>query len=112
MHKPELEFFDVAERPWVPVAGAPPGHYEKVLTDSVERMFVTRLMKVEPGCFSTETFMHDFWEEVYIVEGSQFDVSLGRMLRKGMYACRPPGMKHGPYRTDEGCVTLEVRYRL
>jgi hypothetical protein len=29
-----------------------------------------------------------------------------------MYACRPPGMKHGPYRTDEGCVTLEVRYRL
>jgi len=27
-----------------------------------------------------------------------------------MYACRPPGMKHGPYRTEEGCMTLEVRY--
>ncbi len=31
-------------------------------------------------------------------------------LEKGMYACRPPGMKHGPYRTETGCVTLEVRY--
>jgi hypothetical protein len=27
-----------------------------------------------------------------------------------MYACRPPGMKHGPYRTEEGVTTLEVRY--
>jgi hypothetical protein len=27
-----------------------------------------------------------------------------------MYACRPPGMKHGPYRTEGGVVTFEVRY--
>jgi hypothetical protein len=75
-------------------------------------MFVTRLMKVDPGCASPETFVHDFWEEISIVEGSQWDAGLGRLLKKGMYACRPPGMKHGPYRTDEGCVTLQVRYRL
>jgi len=111
MHKPELEFFPVDDSPWVPVPGAPAGHSEKILTWSPERMFVTRLMKVDPGCASTETFVHDFWEEVYIVEGSQWDLGSGRLFTKGMYACRPPGMKHGPYRTDEGCVTLEIRYR-
>ena len=111
MPKPELEFFAADDLPWVPVPGAPPGHYEKILTADPDRMFVTRLMKVDPGCAGTETFAHDFWEEVLIVEGSQWDVSLGRLLMKGMYACRPPGMKHGPYRTEEGCVTFEVRYQ-
>ena len=67
-----------------------------------------RMLKVDPGGRSTETFVHDFWEEVYIVEGSQWDGD--QFFKKGMYACRPPGMKHGPYRTDEGVVTLEVRY--
>jgi hypothetical protein len=55
-----------------------------------------------------QVFVHDFWEEVYIVEGSHWDGD--RHFKKGMYACRPPGMKHGPYRTDEGVVTFEVRY--
>jgi len=27
-----------------------------------------------------------------------------------MYACRPPGMVHGPYRVPTGCLTLEMRY--
>ena len=53
--------------------------------------------------------MHDFWEEVYIVEGSHWDGD--QHFKKGMYACRPPGMKHGPYWTDEGVVTFEVRYK-
>ena len=108
MAKPELEFFPVDDLPWVPVEGAPPGHYQKILTEDPENRFVTRLLKVDPGGASTETFVHDFWEEVYIVEGSQWDG--GRLLKKGMYACRPPGMKHGPYRTEEGCMTLEFRY--
>jgi hypothetical protein len=108
MPKPELEFFRVDTLPWVPIPGAPPGHYEKILTRDPEKMFVTRLLKVDPGCASTETFIHDFWEEVYILEGSQWDGDM--YLTKGMYACRPPGMKHGPYRTEEGCMTFEVRY--
>ena len=86
MPKPELEFFPVDDLPWVPVPGAPPGHYQKILTEDPDKMFVTRMLKVDPGGRSTETF------------------------KKGMYACRPPGMKHGPYRTEEGCMTLEVRY--
>jgi hypothetical protein len=27
-----------------------------------------------------------------------------------MYACRPPGMEHGPWRSESGVVMLEVRY--
>ena len=26
-----------------------------------------------------------------------------------MYTCRPPGMKHGPWKTSKGCTTFEVR---
>jgi hypothetical protein len=27
-----------------------------------------------------------------------------------MYACRPPGMKRGPWISKDGCTTFEVRY--
>jgi hypothetical protein len=33
MAKPELEFFPTDDIPSVPVAGAPPGHYQKILTE-------------------------------------------------------------------------------
>ena len=92
------------------VPGAPPGHYEKVLTQGADRMFVTRLMKVDPGCASTETFIHDFWEEVWILEGALIDLGKRQTFTAGMYACRPPGMVHGPYRVEGGCTTLEIRY--
>ena len=34
----------------------------------------------------------------------------GKTFTAGMYACRPPGMVHGPYRVPRGCTTLELRY--
>ena len=108
MPKPELEFFPVDDLPWEPVPGSPTGHYQKILTQDKERMFITRQLKVDRGGRGTETFVHDFWEEVYILEGSQWDGD--RYFQKGMYACRPPGMRHGPYHTEEGCITLEIRY--
>jgi len=33
-----------------------------------------------------------------------------RWLDKGDYASRPPGEVHGPFRTDEGCLVLEISY--
>src|SRR5437868_4734127 len=47
MPKPELEFFPVDNVPWVPVPGAPPGHYQKILTEDPDKMFVTRMLKVD-----------------------------------------------------------------
>ena len=26
------------------------------------------------------------------------------------YACRPPGAYHGPFRSDKGCLLLEIHY--
>ena len=53
---------------------------------------------------------HDVWEEVFIVEGSIHDLRLGQTFTKGMYACRPPGMEHGPWTSPDGAITFETRY--
>ncbi len=26
------------------------------------------------------------------------------------YACRPPGAVHGPFRSERGCILLEIHY--
>jgi hypothetical protein len=33
-----------------------------------------------------------------------------RWLKAGDYASRPPGELHGPFKTDVGCVVLEVSF--
>ena len=72
----------------------------------------TRILRFPPGCDTTPNGVqvHDFWEEVYILEGSFTDLELAQTFRAGEFACRPPGMRHGPWRSDEGCLTFEVRY--
>ena len=57
------------------------------------------------------TITHDFWEEVWILEGELIDLGKHQTFTAGMYACRPPGMPHGPYRVTRGCVTFEIRYK-
>jgi anti-sigma factor ChrR (cupin superfamily) len=117
MPKPELEFFAPDHLPWRPVAGSVtggaggPGVSEKILAHDPGTGDVTRLLRFEAGVETAETITHDFWEEVWIVEGSLVDLGKGQTFRAGMYACRPPGMVHGPYRVPEGgCVTFEIRY--
>jgi hypothetical protein len=46
----------------------------------------------------------------HILEGDFTDLTLGETFGPGMYACRPPGMLHGPWRTDAGALILEIRY--
>ena len=29
---------------------------------------------------------------------------------KDSYACRPPGVYHGPFKSVEGCLLLEIHY--
>ena len=71
------------------------------------------MLRFAPGTDTTPNGVqvHDFWEEVYILEGSFTDLALGEAFTAGMYACRPPGMAHGPWVAPEGCVTFEARYR-
>jgi ChrR Cupin-like domain len=116
MPKPELEFFRPDHLPWRPVAASPVGGAggagvaEKVLSHDDATGGVTRLLRFDAGVKTTETIAHDFWEEVWILEGAVTDVAQARTFEAGMYACRPPGMRHGPYRSERGCLMFEVRY--
>jgi hypothetical protein len=53
---------------------------------------------------------HEHFEEVLILLGSMRDIGLQQTFSAGWYACRPPGMVHGPWTTAEGCVMLEIQY--
>ena len=116
MPKPEFEFFRPDSLPWEPVAASPAGGaggsgvQQKILSRDPETGDVTRLLKFAAGVKTTETITHDFWEEVWILEGELVDLGKGQTFSAGMYACRPPGMVHGPYRVPRGCMTLEIRY--
>ena len=110
--KPEIEFTPVANTEWTAVPGGVPGLHERILAADPVRKVATRILRFAPGTDTSATgvVVHDFWEEVYILEGSLHDISLNQTFAAGTYASRPPGMKHGPWRTEEGCVTFEVRY--
>jgi hypothetical protein len=116
MPKAEREFADPGHQLWVQVqasasAGAGGvGIEEKVLSRDPATGDITRLLRFAPGVLTAHTIVHDFWEEVFIVEGSVVDVGLGRIFTAGMYACRPPGMKHGPYASPDGALLFETRY--
>ena len=113
MSKQELEFFDVAARPWRDVPESKcTGLHERILSGDPKTGNYSRVLRFDPGCDTTPNGVqtHDFWEEVYIVEGSIIDLRLNREFRAGQYACRPPGMPHGPWKSPNGCTTFEVRY--
>jgi hypothetical protein len=112
MAKQEREFFPVEQVPFTVCPGDDPMITERILAKDPDSGVATRILRYEAGADSTRNGVqvHDFWEEVYIVEGSFTDLTLGETFSAGMYACRPPGMPHGPWRSDEGVTTFEVRY--
>jgi hypothetical protein len=113
MAKPEREFFPVSDVDWTPAQGGlVPGLFERILATAAEHGVATRMLRFAPGTDTSAAGpqVHDFWEEVYIVEGALHDLTLDQTFPAGTYACRPPGMRHGPWTAAEGCLTLEVRY--
>ncbi len=72
----------------------------------------TRLTRFLPGA-DTSAFgpkSHDYPEEIMIVQGRLYHAAFDRWLETGDYASRPPGQVHGPFRTETGCVVLEISY--
>ena len=114
MPKPEREFFPTSDVAWTPVPGSKcDGLTERVLARDEHGGVASRILRFAPGTDTTPNGVqqHDFWEEVYILEGALHDTRLGQTFTAGMYACRPPGMPHGPWIAPEGCLTVEIRYR-
>ena len=111
MAKPELEFH-YPEGAWQD-AGAP-GMRELVVARDADTGDYSRLVRFEPGTDTSPlgVLAHDFWEEIYIVHGDLTDLRLGQTFHGGFYACRPPGMPHGPWRSANGVLMFETRYGL
>ncbi|HQZ13209.1 MAG TPA: cupin domain-containing protein [Devosia sp.] len=69
----------------------------------------TRLVRFEAGAMTTEPFVHDYWEEVFVVSGTLIDAD-GTVSPAGDFVRRPPGLVHGPFNSPEGCELFEVHY--
>lgn len=107
------------ESGWEVPAGYPSGIQQKILAGSLDeegkRGSRTRLLRFAPGVYTTKPFVHDYWEEVFLVSG---DLTVGNDEQgKGgeaftpfTYACRPPGAFHGPFLSKDCCLLLEIHY--
>ena len=100
------------EGDWQPIEGLEGLAEELTLAIDEASGDYTRLTRFAPGADTTDfgPKSHDYPEEVFIIEGSLYDAAFDRWLSKGDYASRPPGELHGPFRTDEGCLVLEISY--
>ena len=118
--KPHLEFFNVDMGDgWETPAGYPSGIQQKILVSDLDETSKTggrtRLLRIGHGVFTTEPFVHDHWEEVYLLEGdlivgNDAQGQGGEKFIGPTYACRPPGAPHGPFKSDGGCVMYEIHY--
>ena len=112
MAKPEFEFTPSSSIEFTPCDPPIDGLSEAILARTEKDGTVTRILKFEPGTDTSPngTLTHDFWEEVFIFEGSFVDQRLDQTFNAGDFAVRPPGMEHGPWISHTGAKMYEVRY--
>ena len=72
----------------------------------------TKLTRFRPGYDSAAVGakMHPYPEEIFVVSGRLFDAAFDRWLVPGDYISRGPFEAHGPFRTEQGAVVLEVSF--
>jgi hypothetical protein len=120
VNKRHNEFYTLnLDEGWESPPGYPAGIQQKILSgaldESTKRGSRTRLLRFAPGTYTTKPFIHDYWEEVFLVSGN---LTVGNdegggggiLFRPHTYACRPPGVYHGPFKSDVGCLLLEIHY--
>ena len=118
--KQHLEFVSVdMTAGWDVPPGYPSGFTQKLLAsdldESAKRGSRTRLLRIASGAYTTVPFVHDHWEEVFLVEGDLIvgndDQGRGGETSQAFtYACRPPGAFHGPFSSRGGCLLYEIHY--
>ena len=120
MNKPHLEFHTLnMSEGWETPPGYPSGIQQKILASDINETAKmgsrSRLLRFQPGVFTTKPFVHDHWEEVYLISG---DLTVGNdengkggeRFPSNTYACRPPGAHHGPFKSEGGCMLFEIHY--
>jgi hypothetical protein len=118
--KAHKEFFAVdMDEGWSVPDGYPDGIQHKILAGELDeanqRGSRSRLLRFEPGVYTTAPFVHEHWEEVFLVSGdltvgNDADGNGGEAFAPNTYACRPPGAPHGPFKSEGGCVLFEIHY--
>ena len=118
--KEHKEFFPVDfDDGWATPVGYPEGIQQKILAGMLDEEnnlgSRTRLLRFQPGVYTTEPFVHEHWEEVYLVSGdltvgNDANGQGGEPFQANTYACRPPGSPHGPFKSEGGCVLFEIHY--
>ena len=100
------------ENLWEPIDGMEGTAEELTLAIDKETGEYTRLTRFKPGADTSKSGpkSHDYPEEIMIIEGRLYDAAFDRWLEVGDYASRPPGELHGPFKTDTGCVVLEISF--
>ena len=97
---------------WQPIEGMEGLAEELTLSIDNGSGEYTRLTRFQPGA-DTASFgakSHEYPEEIFIVSGRLYDQAFDMWLETGHYASRPPGEMHGPFKTEDGCVVLEVSF--
>ena len=97
---------------WTPIEGMEDFAEEMTLAIDKEKGDYTRLTRFKPGT-DTSTFgakSHTYPEEIMILEGRLYDEAFDQWLEPGDYASRSPGEIHGPFKTDVGCIVIEMSY--
>jgi hypothetical protein len=104
---------------WETPPGYPEGIKQQILAGSLDEKNQTgsrtRHLRFDPGVYTTAPFVHDYWEEVYLLSGdltvgNDVNGNGGTSFKPGTYACRPPGAFHGPFKSEKGCMLLEIHY--
>jgi hypothetical protein len=120
MQKPHLEFHSLdLNEGWETPPGYPAGIKQKIIAGALDETGKagnrTRLLSFEPGVYTTDPFVHEYWEEVYLLSGDLIvgndkNGNGGEKFTGPTYACRPPGAYHGPFKSENGCMLLETHY--
>lgn len=102
---------------WEHPPGFDDGIDQIVLLDSLDQQkkqgVRTRIVRFGPGAFTQVAFLHNYEEEVYLLEGDQSQsMPDGTQARheKGAYFIRPAGTSHGPFSSENGCLLFEIHY--
>ena len=94
-----------------------PGYSVRILSDDMDAGARSgrrsRLLRLEPGFRSEGAHAHDYWEELYVLEG-EMTIADGtdgeKQVTAPAYAIRAPGVMHGPVTTEQGCLMLDINW--
>ena len=118
-HK-EFHAVDLDGDGWHSPPGYPPGIEQKILAGSLDEVNKTgsrtRLLRFAPGAYTDGAIRARLLGRGLSDLGGPHrrrrepGRNAHRSFAPNTYACRPPGIYHGPFKSEKGCLLLELHY--